>query len=308
MDPITSLLFSLFSSASYDGIKKLIRTSYPDHIADKISEAFTEALNKWTQDEELRETEKKTLNEKILLLKEQIEKRTNPQDIDEETQSLLDLFRVELMSNLSAYPFLEELHWDKNESDLAKINLTTLEILELLKPQKVQFFVDFPFNHFITKITPNQYHIPRKIQSAQRNNETKSNDDLISLIEKNVRTNIVVLASAGMGKTEELKQTAITLANRKSKYPMFVSFSNFTADKDIEYYLPKEWINIPQEKLVLLFDGFDELIDDEIHIIQRKLLFFAENNPKIIIVVSCRTNFDNVDTNGNSDTLKGFSV
>lgn len=308
MDPITSLLFSLYSSATYDGIKKLIRASYPDHIADKISKAFTEALKKWTPDEELRETEKKTLDEKILLLKEQIDKTTNPQDIDEDTQSLLDLFRVELMNDSIAYHFLAELHWDKNESDLAKINLTTQEILAHVKPQKVQFFVDFPFNHFITKITPKQYHISRKIQSALGNNEPKPIYDLISLIEKNEEKRIVVLASAGMGKTEELKQTAITLAIRKSKYPIFVSFSNFTADKDIEYYLPKEWINVPQEELVLLFDGFDELIDNEIHAIQRKLLFFAENNPEITIVVSCRTNFDYIDINGYSATLKGFKA
>lgn len=168
--------------------------------------------------------------------------------------------------------------------------------------------VDVDYNHFITTITPKQYHLPRKIQSAHGNNETKPNHDLISLIEKNEEKNIVVLASAGMGKTEELKQTAITLANRKLKYPIFVSFSKFIAEKDIEYFLPKGWLNIPKEKLVLLFDGFDELIDNEIHIIQRKLLFFAENNPEITIVVSCRTNFDYVDKDGYSETLNGFTA
>lgn len=308
MDPITTLLFTLFSSATYDGIKKLIKSSYPDHIADKISDAFTEALKKWTPNEELREAEKKTLDEKILLLKEQIDKTTNPQDIDEETQSLLDLFRVELMSNLSAYPFLEELHWDKNETDLAKINLTTQEILSYIKPQKAQFYVDFPLDYFIKGITPNQHYIPRKIQNALENNETIAKLNLISLIEENKTTNIVVLASAGMGKTEELKQTAITLANQESKYPIFVSFSKFTADKDIVNYLPDTWINVPLEKLVLLFDGFDELIDNQINIIQRKLILFIENHPKITIVISCRINFYHLAINGNSETLKGFKA
>ncbi|MBV5284144.1 MAG: hypothetical protein JZU53_17115 [Paludibacter sp.] len=308
MDPLSAFLFSLLCSAAYDVIRTSLKSKFPEHISDKISEAFTEALKKWTPDEELRETEMKTLDEKILLLKEQIDKTTNPLDINEETQSLLDLFRVELMNDSIAYHFLAELRWDKNESDLAKLNQTTQEILSYIKPQKSQLYINFPFNHFITKITPNQYHIPRKIQSVQGNNEIKSNNDLISLIEKNVRTNIVVLASAGMGKTEELKQTAITLANRESKYPILISFSNFTADKDIVDYLPKTWINVPQEQLVLLLDGFDELIDNQINIIQRKLISFVENHPKIIIVVSCRTNFYHLAINGNPETLSGFNA
>lgn len=308
MDPLSAFLFSLLCSAAYDSIKTSLKSKYPEHITDKISKAFDNALEKWTPNEELRESEKKTLAGKITLVKGLIDNRTNPQDIDEETKSLLDLFRVELMSNSSAYPFLEELHWDKNETDLARLNQTTQEILAYIRPQKAQFYVNFPFNHFITKITPNQYYIPRKIQNALENVEVTGNINLISLIEKNKKTNIVVLASAGMGKTKELKQTAITLAKQESKYPIFVSFLNFTADKDIEYYLPQEWINIPQEKLVLLFDGFDELIDDQIHIIQRKLILFIENHPKITIVVSCRTNFYHLAINGNSETLKGFTA
>ena len=163
------------------------------------------------------------------------------------------------------------------------------------------------YNHFITKISPNQYYIPRKVQNALENNETTAKN-LVSLIEENKKTNIVVLASAGMGKTEELKQTAITLANRELKYPIFVSFSNFTVGKDIEYYLPDTWENVPQEQLVLLFDGFDELIDNQINDIQRKLISFVENHPKIIIVVSCRTNFYHLAINGNPETLSGFNA
>jgi hypothetical protein len=306
MDPLSAFLFSLLCSAAYDSIKTSLKSKYPEHITDKISKAFDNALEKWTPNEELRESEKKTLAEKMLLLKEQIDKTTNPQNIDEETRSLLDSFRVELMNDPIAYHLLEELRWDKNGNDLAKLIQTTQEILAYIQPQKVQFYINFSFNHFIAKISPNQYYIPRKIQSAQGNNET--DHDLISLIEKNDEKNIVVLASAGMGKTEELKQTAITLANRESKYPIFVSFSKFTADKDIVYYLPDTWINVPQERLVLLFDGFDELIDNHINIIQRKLILFIENHPKITIVVSCRTNFYHLAINGNSETLKGFSA
>lgn len=308
MDPLSAFLFSLLCSAAYDGIKASLKSRFPEHITDRISKAFDNALVKWTPNKQLRENKKKTLTEKIYLLKEQIVQSTNPEDIDEETQNLLNLFKIELMSDPIAYHYLEELHWDKTENDLAKLNQATQEILAYFKPQKAQPHIDFPFNHFIKKIASNKYYIPRRIQKASENIELSENSDLISLIEENKTTNIVVLASAGMGKTEELKQTAITLANRESKYPIFISFSNFTADKDIEHYLPNEWINVPQEKLALLFDGFDELIDDEIHIIQRKLSLFVENHPQITIVVSCRTNFYHLSINGNSETLKGFGA
>jgi len=308
MDPLSAFLFSLLCSAAYDGIKASLKSRFPEHITDRISKAFDNALEKWTLNEELRESEKKTLADKLVILKGQIDKTTDPQYIDEDARNLLDSFRVELMNDSIAYHFLEELHWDKTDNDLARLIQTTQEILAYIKPQKVKFYVEFPFNHFIAKITSNQYHIPRRIQKASECVELSGNSDLISLIEENQITNTVVLASAGMGKTEELKQTAITLANRESKYPIFVSFSNFTADKDIEYYFLKEWANVPQEKLVLLFDGFDELIDNEIHAIQRKLLFFAENNPEITMVVSCRTNFDYVDKDGYSETLNGFAA
>jgi len=308
MDPLSAFLFSLLCSAAYDGIKASLKSRFPEHITDRISKAFDNALEKWTLNEELRESEKKTLADKLVILKGQIDKTTDPQYIDEDARNLLDSFRVELMNDSIAYHFLEELHWDKTDNDLARLIQTTQEILAYIKPQKVKFYVEFPFNHFIAKITSNQYHIPRRIQKASECVELSGNSDLISLIEENQITNTVVLASAGMGKTEELKQTAITLANRESKYPIFVSFSNFTADKDIVDYLPETWVNIPHEKLVLLFDGFDELIDNQINIIQRKLILFIENHPKITIIVACRTNFYHLAINGNSETLTGFAA
>jgi len=305
MGTLSAILFSLLCDATYDNLKELFKSD--PNIYKKVNKAFERALGKWSPSYSERKNEVKNIQQKIELLQNYVTQDSSLEDIDNETLRLLELFKIELMSDGEAYPFLQELHWIGSEKRSNLILKNVLEIKsKLFSVDKIQQTY-FQHNHFIPQLTTNTYYIPRKVQAALEFDNKSADLDLTSLIIKGDTKNIVVLASAGMGKSEELRQTAIALAALE-KYPILLSFSNFTADKDIDYYLPENWENIPKESLVLLFDGFDELIDHQINVVQRKLEQFVKDNPEITIVVSCRTNFYHLAINGNSETLKGFKA
>jgi hypothetical protein len=119
---------------------------------------------------------------------------------------------------------------------------------------------------------------------------------------------IVLLGSAGSGKSVELIRLAEDLSQPNvPTVPIYKRFNIYTG-QDIECYLPEEWKRIPQETLVLLFDGLDEIQSQYFLTSVKKLLDFCNRYPKIRIVVSCRTNFYDLPTNTFSGTLEGFAV
>ncbi|SFT09747.1 caspase family protein [Mucilaginibacter polytrichastri] len=120
---------------------------------------------------------------------------------------------------------------------------------------------------------------------------------------------IVVLGSAGSGKSIELQQLMKTLQeDTNSEFiPIYKKFNTYT-DEDIADYLPQNWEQADKSALVLFLDGLDEIQPKFFSTALRKLGAFSDRNPQIRIVVSSRTNFYELPDASFSGTLDGYAV
>lgn len=119
---------------------------------------------------------------------------------------------------------------------------------------------------------------------------------------------IVLLGSAGSGKSIELQQLAITLQHPDSYLsPVYKRFNTYTTE-EIEDYLPKDWKLIDPATVVIFLDGLDEIQPQFFQTAIRKIIGFSESNPDLKMIISCRTNFYELPSQDFSGTLDGFVV
>ena len=129
--------------------------------------------------------------------------------------------------------------------------------------------------------------------------------DVVSIIEQNNR--IALLSDAGVGKTTELRQIAWHFSQDKSPfYPFFVSLNKYVNQR-LSELLPHYWSEIPENQLLIILDGLDEIESKNRNDAIRQIELFSERHPKSKIIVSCRTNFYKAETEQLSGTLGGFS-
>jgi hypothetical protein len=173
--------------------------------------------------------------------------------------------------------------------------------------------VDFPFSYFISSIEKDELYIPRKLANYRdipketktfiENNENQS-FDLSALVSK--KSKIAVLGNAGIGKTLELKESAISISNKGDYYPILIPLNIFNPKNNIVDYLPKEWKCIPENKTILLLDGLDEIEPSHFNEAKKEIALFSLNYPEIRLVVSCRTNFYDLPSDNEVGTLRDF--
>ncbi len=110
-----------------------------------------------------------------------------------------------------------------------------------------------------------------------------------------------------MGKTTELKQLAYHYSKNRLYDPILVYLNKYT-NKSITEYFPKYWELIPEEKLIILLDGLDEIESKNKNDAIREIELFTENNPNVCVVISCRTNFYKIEDENifGMSTLNGF--
>jgi hypothetical protein len=169
-------------------------------------------------------------------------------------------------------------------------------------------------NFSIPEIKSLQYYIPRTVSIYDpTDNEINSffstgkersalRDEII------IHKRIVLLGSAGSGKSVELNQLARTLQSAMVPFiPVFKRFNTYT-DQDIENYLPDGWEMVAPSSLVLFLDGLDEIQINYFHTALRKINAFAEQHRTISIVISCRSNFYDLPKKNFDGPLTGFSV
>lgn len=132
---------------------------------------------------------------------------------------------------------------------------------------------------------------------------------LIDLIEGEKQKQIVLLSTAGYGKSTELQYLAYHFSNADSElFPVKISL-NLIEDENIEEFLSlefKEWDNIPRNKLLVILDGLDEVHTDKIDFAFKKIEKFSIAHPDSYIIVSCRNNFYTVETGNTQGSLHGF--
>lgn len=123
-----------------------------------------------------------------------------------------------------------------------------------------------------------------------------------------IQKKIVVLGTAGSGKSVELIELARLLQKEDSSVvPIFKRFNTYTGEA-IEDYLFEGWQEVDPTSLILLLDGLDEIQPIHFHTALRKITSFAQKNPLISIIVSCRSNFYDLPKKNFSGALDGFGT
>ncbi len=330
---IVGLLVNLATEGGKSILKEI---SGNETIVDKIEEAFERALKKWTVNGDIRRKELVRLSARTEQIIQVVLNQSLNKEIDGNIKALLNLFKIELMTcsvanNLLTDSYLNHLVLQsfilqkdieslKNGQEQMHIAITN-SISELSSNLSKRFtpfseITDKPVSYllptdcFIKKINKAKLYIPRSITDVKGlkdipiNRENRQRITLQELINK--ETHIVLLASAGMGKSIELKETAISIAYSGECYTIFKTLNTYTPEDTIESILPDQWISIPKNKVVLFLDGFDEIEPSALNRAKRRIAQFTEKHKEVKIVISCRTNFYDLSINRGEGTIKGF--
>lgn len=169
------------------------------------------------------------------------------------------------------------------------------------------------FSQSLRKFTKVSDYLPHKVAKADNFSrdyylfsDYQNCENIIQITDQN--KHVVLLSDAGVGKTTELKQLAYHYSRNRLYYPILVYLNKYT-NKSISEHFPKYWELIPEEKLIILLDGFDEIESKNKSDAIREIELFTENHPNICIVISCRTNFYKIEDENifGMSTLNGFT-
>jgi len=119
---------------------------------------------------------------------------------------------------------------------------------------------------------------------------------------------IALLAGAGEGKTKEVENLVwMSSTSNLMIYPIKANLRFYTggAIKDI---FPVGWDSIPDDQLLIVLDGLDEVESSNIKSVIKSIEYFVEQHPKTRILITCRTNFYLTPNDNFSGTIKGFGV
>lgn len=128
--------------------------------------------------------------------------------------------------------------------------------------------------------------------------------DLLSIVKQEKR--IVLLGDAGVGKTTELSRIASHYSKEEENlFPIFISLNKYV--HSLTELLPSYWTEIPENQLLLLLDGLDEIESKNRNDAIRQIELFTERYPTSHVLVSSRTNFYSSETQQSIGTLNNFS-
>ena len=116
---------------------------------------------------------------------------------------------------------------------------------------------------------------------------------------------ILLLCDAGMGKSIELRNLAYELSGKFHTF--HYSLENYSG-QDICELLPPVYREIPENRIALLLDGYDEMDGEKAKQFKRKLKHYTQNVNGVKIVVSSRSNFCGNENGNESRNFQGFHV
>lgn len=178
-----------------------------------------------------------------------------------------------------------------------------IEQLTFSKDSKIQFR-RIKYNEVISyisrKIYPSEKYKPDEFWFIRDNDK----EDITKLLK--FKNRLVLIGDAGSGKTIELERIANYFSQENASfYPLVIHLNTFS-DQNIVDLLPEDWSNIPENQLLIIMDGLDEIESKNKNDAIRKIEFFSERYPASTILISCRTNFYQTEKKPSSGTLNGF--
>ena len=151
--------------------------------------------------------------------------------------------------------------------------------------------------------------IPRKFsrQEHGRYIERVCSENLFEICQKD--KHVVLLDTAGTGKSVELLRVAAMASQPEiNMYPLLFSL-HLHCDQSIEEIVQQTYPKIDYGQLLLIFDGYDELLPQKSLEFARSLDYFVYNHPETIILISSRNNFyQEGDEKGKGATFENFKV
>ncbi len=167
-----------------------------------------------------------------------------------------------------------------------------------------------------------QYPIPvdyihRKVKAVYSHGAISSPVYLTELIKQHVsevekkNKRIVVLGVAGLGKSVELDYLAYYFSNYSENinlFPVKIRLNTITDGSIEELLLIEEpdFEKIPEEQLLVIMDGLDEIHEQSIDKVSSKIVNFSKKHSKSAIVVSSRNNFYITENKNQPAKLDGF--
>jgi ribosomal protein S21 len=135
----------------------------------------------------------------------------------------------------------------------------------------------------------------------------KLKKDITNIVK--LKNRITLIGDAGCGKTFELARIANYFSEKNSSfYPQFIRLNTFFTNQNIEQILPEKWEKIPENQLLIILDGLDEIESKNKKDAIRKIEHFSEQHQAISIIISCRTNFYQTEDSQSSGTINGFET
>jgi len=108
---------------------------------------------------------------------------------------------------------------------------------------------------------------------------------------------VILLSTAGFGKTWEMENLAGYFSRKEEPlFPVRNYLKDYEGQSIVEILdiFNKDWKHIPEESLILIFDGLDEIKGEYYQTFINHLNQFCEARQKINVIVSTRYNFYNV--------------
>ncbi len=192
-------------------------------------------------------------------------------------------------------------------------NISSQNVLDNYRKFIEQYGKIKELREYLRKYKKDSDYLPRKVKKADNLNldnylflDDRDLENILQVIITN--KHIVLLSDPGVGKTTELKQLAYHYSKYCPYFPILVNLNKYTNNKVTEYF-PKYWELIPEEKLIVLLDGLDEVERKNVNYATSEIELFVDKHPNVCIVVSCRTNFYKIEAEDNlsMSTLSGFT-
>lgn len=293
---------------SYFGEKLLDRVLFTPTLKKKMDAAYQKALSRWSKNEFIREQfrskQLSTMDDfmQCFLLGNNIP--------DNEVKALFFEFEKALKEDSSTYSELNNLLIQQHSTIINELSETNKELSQQIKT--LQFNIDrICASKLISQerdfkaqntFAPIDNYIPRTCSLSEDNypsddifKTANSVDTLISYVLgiANQSNKYVLRGDAQSGKTTELRNLAWTLAQSETFQPLFYEVKNHSDFESILQDMSLE----EQQHYVIIIDALDERFDAQ----NRLSLFhflngYAVRNPNLRMVLSCRSNFKELDT------------